>query len=84
MDAIDKCLSIDPVSCLSSAFSICRSTWDFVKQVLASQEQQKVVVARISELLCALDAEYRAERLLGTKTSTALDELYEFVQCSRS
>ena len=80
MDVIEQFLSLTPVPYLAPAVALLNFIWSTVQQVQASKGQLLVLTSYISQLLCTLNAEYHANRLLGTKTAISLDDLckYEF------
>jgi hypothetical protein len=76
MDIIHDCISLVPVPYLRPAFSIFRSIWASIDEVQQSKEQLRVLADCIAHLLKTLDTEYRTGRLIKTKTSKALEDLY--------
>jgi hypothetical protein len=75
MDIIHQCLSIVPVPYLAPAFAALRFIWSSVEQAQASKQQLKVLAQSIAQLLQTIDREYRARRLLESRTSTPLANL---------
>ncbi|KIM87192.1 hypothetical protein PILCRDRAFT_303643 [Piloderma croceum F 1598] len=87
MDIIQQCLSLAPVPYLVPAFSVFRFICSTVEQAQASKQQLQALSQTIAQLLSTLNKEYRAGRLLQTKTSTPvadlirlLNEISTFVQ----
>jgi len=79
MDIIYQCLSLAPVPYLAPAFSVLRFIYSSVEQAQASKQQLQALSQTIAQLLWTLNKEYRSERLLYAKTSTAIDDLGRFV-----
>jgi hypothetical protein len=79
MDIIHRCLGLAPVPYLSHAFSVFQFIWSSVQQAQASKRQLESLSQSIAQLLCMLDGEYGAKRLLEVKTSTPLADLRRFV-----
>jgi hypothetical protein len=79
MDIIHQCLSLVPVPYLAPAFSVLKHIWSSVQQAQASKQQLKVLTQSIAQLLRTIDEEYRAQRLLKSRTSTPLANLHGFV-----
>jgi hypothetical protein len=80
MDIIYSCLSLAPVPYLAPAFSALRFIWLSVQQVQASQQQLEALAQSIAQLLHMLDEEFRAGRLLQSRTSTPLADLCRYVR----
>jgi hypothetical protein len=79
MDIIQQCLSLAPVPYLAPAFSVFRFICSTVEQAQASKQQLQALSQTIAQLLSTLNTEYRAGRLLQTKTSTPVADLIGFV-----
>ena len=80
MDIIHRCLGLAPVPYLSHAFSVSSSSGHRLdQQAQASKRQLESLSQSIAQLLCMLDGEYGAKRLLEVKTSTPLADLRRFV-----
>jgi hypothetical protein len=60
MDIIQQCLSLSPVPYLHPAFSVFKFIWSSIQQAQASKQQLEALVQLITQLLMALDGEYRA------------------------
>jgi hypothetical protein len=79
MDIIQQGVSLPPVPCLNLAVSRLESIKTFVKPGQA--KQQLVALAQsLEQLLTTLNGEFRAGKLLQTKTETALADLHRFVR----
>jgi len=79
MDIIHQCLSLAPIPYLAPAFSILRFICSSVEQAQASKQQLRALAQTIAQLLCALNEEYRAGRLVEARTSTSVTNLDRFV-----
>jgi hypothetical protein len=82
MDIVQQCLALVPVPCLSTAFSLLSFIWSSVEQVQASKEQLRVLATCIAQLLSALDAQYRTNKIVPSTTATALNDLSLYVSSS--
>ena len=80
MDVIENALQLVPVPYLSTAFSIFRFIWTTVQDVQASKEQLKVFSNAIAQLLCTLDSETKAGRIVLGRLSP---ELLNLTKCDR-
>ena len=78
MDVVQQCLALAPVPYLSTAFSLLRFIWTSVQQAQASKEQLRVLATCIAQLLRALDAQYRSNKIARSATATALDDLFAY------
>jgi hypothetical protein len=79
MDIVQQCLALAPVPYLSTAFSILGFIWFSVQQAQASKEQLRVLATCIAQLLCALDAQYRTNKMVPSTTAAALNDLSVYV-----
>src|SRR5882672_9366175 len=79
MDIIHQCLSLAPVPCLASAFTVLRFICSSVIQAQASKGQLQALTQMIAHLLCTLNKEYGAGQLLHANTLMAIDDLEMFV-----
>ena len=79
MDVIQHCLSLAPVPYLSPAFSIFKILWKSIQGVKSSREQLQVLASCISQLLCALEAEFRAGKLVASSAERPLQNLCRWV-----
>jgi hypothetical protein len=84
MDMIQQCLSLAPVPYLAPAFSVFRFIYSAVEQAQASKQQLQALSQTIAQLLSTLNKEYRAGRLLQTKTSTPVADLIRLVAFTTS
>jgi hypothetical protein len=72
-------LTPGPSPCLSSAFAWARDFESMVGAVQASRQQVSALASSVDTILRILDAEYLAQRLQASQTSTALDNLNQYV-----
>ena len=79
MDIIHQCLSLAPIPYLAPAFSILRFICSSVEQAQASKQQLRALAQTIAQLLCTLNEEYHAGRLVEAKTLTSIANLDRFV-----
>ncbi|KIM77036.1 hypothetical protein PILCRDRAFT_12391 [Piloderma croceum F 1598] len=84
MNIIHQCLSLAPIPYLAPAFSILRFICSPIEQAQASKQQLRALAQTIAQLLCMLNEEYRAGRLVRAKTSTSVANLDRFVSLTVS
>jgi hypothetical protein len=82
MDLVTEVLSFVPVPPLSIAFSIFKFIFQHVQRAQASKEQLTSLTFTIAQLLLTLNSEYKAGRLVESKTATSLNNFSRFVQFS--
>ena len=79
MDIIQHGLSLVPIPCLSHAFSAFRFLWTSIQQVRTTRMQLLVLASCISQFLCALDTECRANKQTMAIVAKSLQELCRYI-----
>jgi hypothetical protein len=75
MDIIHTCLTMVPVPCVSTVFTIFRIIWTTIERRQVCKRQLQVLASSMAELLTTLDAQYRTRRMLEANMSHALSSL---------
>jgi hypothetical protein len=75
MDIIQQGVSLPPVPCLDLAVSRLKSIKTFVKPGQAGKQQLAALAQSLEQLLTTLNGEFRAGKLLHTRTEMALADL---------
>ena len=75
MDIIQHCLSLAPVPYLSPAFAVFKILCKSIQGVKGSREQLRVLASCISQLLYALDTEFRAHGQVASSAAKSLQDL---------